>query len=204
MGGRGSHSKLESSSFTDFAEGDTDEKKFFGIGNGGDNDKWVMSLSEDERKAITGYTLADYGEINDYLRGKSYSGDISEDKLKQIENIKTGITGKILKAGVVVHRYDDGGFAGIEDSSELENLKPGSILTAKGFLSTSLVRKTGFGSIGYDIKLPKNFKKGQLVKQISEYQTEKEFLIDHGTKFKFTGLSKDGSENVVLQLEYLE
>lgn len=56
IGGRGSHSKLESSSFTDFAEDDTDEKQFFGIGNGGDNDKWLKSLSEEKQKAITEYT----------------------------------------------------------------------------------------------------------------------------------------------------
>ena len=203
MGGRGSHSKLESSSFTDFAEGDTDEKQFFGIGNGGDNDKWLKSLSEEKRKAITEYTMEDYGEINNYLRGNASS--IGEEQTKQIEDIREGITGSPLKSGIVVHRYDYGGFAEVENIYELENMEAGkTVLTAKGFLSTSLVRKTGFGDIGYDIKLPKNFKKGQLIKQLSMYPSESEFLINHGTKFKVTGVSTDERGTPVVQLEYLE
>lgn len=125
------------------------------MNNGGDNDIWYDNLSKDEKKSIYNYTVTKFRQINDYLRGKQDYKENSSytEKLKQnADDIQRGITQKSLKDNLIVYRYDNGGFAGINNISELKNLEKGAILETKGFLSTSVKRIASFGDIGYEIK----------------------------------------------------
>lgn len=176
------------------------------MNNGGDNDIWYDNLSKDEKTSIYDYTVTAYMRINDYLRNKQDYEETSSytKELKQkADIIQRSITQKPLKDNLIVYRYDNGGFAGINNISELKNLKKGAILETKGFLSTSVQRKASFGNIGYEIKLKKGSKAGQYIGGMSEFKSEKEFLIKNGAKMKILG-TKMKDANYILELEYIE
>lgn len=144
--------------------------------------------------------------LNNYLRNKQkYEGNsiLQKDFEETIGRIQKSISQTALKDNLIVYRYDDGGFAGVNNISELKNLKKGAILKTKGFLSTSVLRKTSFGNIGYEIKLKKGSKAGQYIGGMSKYKSEREFLIKHGAKMKVLGIKQDGNIPI-LELEYVE
>lgn len=201
MGGRGSsYNKNASKNFIDFTESSISSDDFFGVKDG-DNAKWIESLNKKQKESLVGYTVEDYRSINKYLRGESEGNDSIKEKIKNIQN---AISSSPLKSGIVVHRYDNGGFLGIKSIYDIDQKKIGEVIESKGFLSTSTKRTIGFGYIGYDIKLPKGFNQGQFIKKLSFYESENEFLINHKQKFKITGFSKDNYGTTIVQLEYIK
>lgn len=207
MGGRGSSSKKakKNERFEDFfrSEDYDAENSFFGVFNKGDNDKWYDSLSKFEKSNIISYTGSKYTDINKYLRdpdGFAGSDSYKKELKRQAGDIQAAITKTPLKKNIVVHRYDNGGFLG----KNVSDVIIGQTITSKQFISTSTRRKTGFGHIGYDIRIKKGSKAGQYIAGMSYYSTEKEFLIKHGAKFKVTGVSKDSYGYTVVQMDYIK
>lgn len=208
MGGRGSSSKKRIRSkeerFEDLIGSDYGtENSFFGVFNQGDNDKWYDSLSQFEKLNINSYTGNKYKDINKYLRNPDVfeeSDSYKKELRRQANDIQAAITKVPLQKSIVVHRYDDGGFLG-KNISEVE---VGKTITSKQFISTSTRRQTGFGHIGYDIRIRKGSKAGQYIGGMSKFGSEKEFLLKYGAKFKITGFSKDSYGNSVVQMEYID
>lgn len=143
---------------------------------------WLKVLLENEQDAVETYTGDAYYDMNKYLRGQLkttiYKNDIKRctDALKKAS----------LSEDVIVRRGSDYNMLrdlNIEITKENKDKMIGSIVTEKGFLSTSPDPDGGFsGSIEYIIKVPKG-SQAMYVDSISKHRGEKELLVNRNGKY---------------------
>lgn len=163
---------------------------------------WSDNLTEAESGGIHTYTGGAYESMNEYLRGRTK--DIDRDEKVAIKNAESALSKAKLPEDIIVRRGSDdislAGLAGkkvnaINAESWLDDNYQSLIgkgLEDKGFMSTSPIASGGFSSRGveYFIKLPKGTE-AAFVAPISNFVSEKEILINAGTRFIVNDIKKD-------------
>ena len=148
-------------------------------------DDWLKTISKNELESVQEYTGAAYEVMNDYLRGISdkYAGDWEKEQIKQAtEALKKASLPKetIVRRGSNYNMLRE---LGIDISEENKDKMIGSLVTDKGFTSTSPSLDSGLdGAIEYIIKVPKG-SQAMYIDNISLNQGEQEILINRGGKF---------------------
>lgn len=127
--------------------------------------------------ALKAYTGDGYRSVNSRLRNQpvKIGSDIEAKQIqagldKSFENAPT------VPRNMVVYR-------GI-DRDAIKGLKPGDSFIDKGFVSTTIKGTGEFkGGAKLEIRVPKG-SKGIYVASISKYKSEREMLLNRGSKFK--------------------
>lgn len=161
---------------------------------------------KDQLKSFHTYTTGAYEEINDYLRGLNRV--LGHEKT--IKNIKGFMESNnaVLKEELYVRRGSNYSslkhLLGLKERTThvviLENKENyiGKIGNEKAFMSTTPFNDkddTFDNGVEYIIKLPKGAR-GSYIAKISEFEKEKEFLLDSNSKFIIESI-EDISENTI-------
>jgi hypothetical protein len=171
------------------------------------HDDWVRNLSMKEKRAVSRYTGSSYHSMNDILRGKDlnkYDKDEIEYNTNYINDCIKALDKSVLKETVYVRRgasitslagmFNERDIAKQMGSSKWMNENANSLIGRisedKGFLSTTPITGKGFHSeIDFRIELPTGTK-AAYISPISNFQSEKEMLVQKGTRFIVTGVDK--------------
>lgn len=158
--------------------------------------KWLENISEEEKEAVTKYTSEYYETMNKYLRTGTLraSSRTIEHAKKVIESCSNALNKAMLPEDTIVRRGSDYNMLselGIDFSKQNKENVIGAIVTDKGFTSTSPYPSGGFSmDIEYLIKVPKN-SHAMYVAPISEYENEKELLINKGAMYRVDEIEYD-------------
>lgn len=143
---------------------------------------WITQLAPGEEKAVNIYTSSAYRSMNEYLRGLRKSTYYEE----EIKLATSALQKARLPEDVVVRRaagYNILQEMGYKDGDKISKFVGGTVKD-KGFLSTSPDPNGGFSSgIEYIINVPKN-SQAMYIAPISEFENEKELIINRGGKFR--------------------
>lgn len=156
---------------------------------------WIQEISFAEKKSVRVYTGNAYKEMNMFLRGQMPYTSYAEDINQATEALKKAS----IPEEVIVRRGSDYNMLkelGIDISEENKDKLVGTVVTDKGFLSTSPDIYGGFSEdIEYIIKVPKG-SQAMYVDTISKHEGEKELLINRGGKFFVEDVEFDSQSNV--------
>lgn len=149
-------------------------------------DDWVKLLTPEERHGVEVYTGSAYSDINKYLRGIRKSTSYSD----EIKYAKSALSKASLPETTIVRRGTDFDavkslFKEKQGSEIIANKEKyiGMVVQDKGFMSTTPMVGAGFNdSVEFIIKVPQATN-AMYVAPISSYESEKELLINAGTKF---------------------
>ena len=149
-------------------------------------DDWLQKITEEEERGVRIYTGGTYQSMNAYLRGLKTAEDVGQRIVKYVDWCASALEKANTPRDMIVRRGDNYNMLkdlGVDFSKgNLENIK-GSLVESKAFLSTSPDPRGGFDKdIEYVIKIPKG-SQGMYVDSISQYEGEKEFLLNRGGKF---------------------
>lgn len=152
-----------------------------------------QNLTDGEKRALEDYTRISHQNINAYLRGKLDKESLSYDKAKsdvkymdsvfEKSSVATETAGTVYR-GVITESKK------VSDSWE-SKLKVGSIVTDKGFVSTSesvetahsFSRNDYFVGVLYEIKIPAK------TKILGGSESESEVILNRGTQMKVTNVT---------------
>ena len=187
-GGRGSSKNREDKTFPDFYEPEKGKynidamnksEAYLGFENGGDTDKWLESLTQDETRGVNVYTGSAYDAMNKYIRtGNALNSEIE----KFTKDMQSALDKSVLTKNITVHRGDSGKVLGVKGMSQadmydkLSNMI-GTEFSFENFVSASPTRPWS-GEVQYHIKVPKGKGNGAYVKRYSQHQPENEFIIN--------------------------
>lgn len=163
--------------------------------------KWAASLSTSERDAIEDYTGADYSQINGALRGGMNAEKGQGQIARQAREIDSAISkAPPLDADTVLFRGMGKG-AGV-------TFKVGQEFSDKGFVSTSMDRNVGDDFAVGDgafirINAPKGTR-GAYVDLLSPNDTEQEFLLPRGSRFKVRKITKGKIGAAVIDVDLIQ
>lgn len=165
---------------------------------GYENVKTPQVLSNEEKNAIYGYTVADYQEINKYLRGEKLPYLIEEEQegLKVKSNMLVKALRKLPAYKGTVYRGTE-----LDDASILTimTMKPGDLIYMKAFTSTSLLKEKASG-FSTDVLFEIKSLTGRQVSHISEYPEENEVVLSPDTRYEISEISyKDQTIHVQLR-----
>jgi hypothetical protein len=153
-----------------------------------DQETLALKLSENEKAAVTYYSGSGYAEMNTLLRdpakfhahytggqpaavAQSYQAKIAA----RTETLQKAIDrAPVRKEPIVSWRGQQGAFPG----------KEGEVFELKGFQSTTINPHTATNFGGFNI-LEFHTKKGLYLGNQSQHASEKELLLNHGTKVRF-------------------
>ena len=185
----------KNANYKDFEnEGHGSEDKYFDKSA----NAWWRSLSDEERDSIETYTGSSYDRINEYLR-KGKLGSHQDEEVEQL--VKYAGSGlNQFKLDTNLKLYRQSGASLFSELTHLPHLTAanvnewvkamkgyiGSVVTDKGFTSTSTRDNIWGGRVHMEIQAPKGTK-GAYVRPFSQHMSEMEFLLNHGTKFKIVG-----------------
>lgn len=177
--------------------------------------EWESSLTESEVAGIKSYVNQSV-LINGYMReGDSYfdkfgssSGNLSKITKENAGNIKSALSKGEISKNIVVYR----GMS--SDVIQRSGIKKGSIVSDKGFMSTTFDKVmakeyagnkyTGDKGAVVKIKVKKGTKGQYITKTVNGYSggSGSEVLLQHGTKMKVTKIKKgkDGVTNVEMEV----
>lgn len=161
--------------------------------NNSNHDKWMESLSEEQKAVVNGYSTGDYGTLNEilrygeeaYLNNPLYAGTPMEYKQNMINNAQE-------LQGILDNYETTRGFTtyrGIGGSFDLDTIQDIEIFD-DGFMSTSLdydnVKRFAEtdNKVFFTIHVNDGSKAGAYIQELSSYGGEHEFLIKPGTQFK--------------------
>lgn len=144
---------------------------------------WLQTVDYIEKQGVITYTGSAYYEMNKHLRGiRKYP-----ERANDIKACKAALAKAKLPEETIVRRGSDYnmlrelGFSSITPETKSQVI--GSIVTDKGFVSTSPDPHGGFdSSIEYVIKLPQG-SQAMYVAPISLHKSERELLINCGGKY---------------------
>lgn len=179
-----------------------------------DHTEWLKTLDDKERKAIRTYTSNDYAYINKALRNDKVKDSEFKDDIKTLKKtlsnappltknitVTRGITNKGLEPmfGKEIGEIVMDALRGSRTSEALALKRlENAIITDKAFMSSSYVKGGWSGDIQVDIKLPKGYKNGAFVESLSEFSSEREYLVNAGTKLRIVGIEfKDGKAYII-------
>lgn len=178
-----------------------------------DSLKWQSKMNKDELNAVQLYTGHSYREINKYLRNGLMGSGKDEHMEQIIRNAFNGLNKFELKEGIMVYRkssssllsdlgvsYSEGLWgvnqADLKSFVDKINTRIGSVVQDKGFTSTSTRKDVWAGDVHYEIRVPAGTS-GAYVEHVSVHQSEKEFILNHGTYYKVTGARIENNVPVV-------
>lgn len=145
-------------------------------------DDWVKLVTSSEKNGVQVYTGSAYRDMNRYLRGQSSKTSYAD----EIKQCTAALKKASLPDEVITRRGSDYNMLkelGINITESNKDKFIGSIVTEKGFLSTSPSPYGGFsGDIEYVIRVPKG-SQAMYVDTISRHQGEQELLINRGGKY---------------------
>lgn len=145
-------------------------------------DDWVKLVTSSEKNGVQVYTGSAYRDMNRYLRGQSSKTSYAD----EIKQCTAALKKASLPDEVITRRGSDYNMLkelGINITESNKDKFIGSIVTEKGFLSTSPSPHGGFsGDIEYVIRVPKG-SQAMYVDTISRHQGEQELLINRGGKY---------------------
>ena len=163
---------------------------------------WEQSLQEPESRAIQNYAGPDYSGINGFLRGEmtekmvdawSSTSDMSVQDMAK--NIQSGIAKFELREPITVYRTCE------MDVFESLSQKVGSTFRDNGFTSTTVLNETvASGNVRMEINVPAQKGVGAYIASTLGHPEEHEFLLQRGTEFTVTGVSKSGG-NYTIRLD---
>lgn len=202
MGGRGSSSGVKKGGgFRTFGS-ERETYGFFGVGKGGAYDDWYDAATDMEKTEIYNYTDEDYMDINELLRsGKTSNPYINEET---VEKMDAAIAKFDLKRGITTFRGSSNTLIGGAKTVEQINAMKGTIVTDKGFMSTTTLKGEEFGGMKYKIRIPKGKGRGVYVDPMSAHQGESEFLLKRNTKFRIAGAEYDEFAETVCILDVID
>jgi SPP1 gp7 family putative phage head morphogenesis protein len=157
----------------------------------------LRSLPTAQQTALTGYTGASYHGINEYLRtGKP----ASKSAIRTIQKMDEAFMKQAAEIPENVVLFRGTRPTAFVEWDALKNIPIsdwiGQTLTDKGFISTSIIEKSGFKrDMNLEIRVPKGTK-GIFVKPISKFPDEDEVTLDRGTVFRIDSVTKDNDMNV--------
>lgn len=177
-----------------------------------ESDAFNEMMSEDEQDAIRGYTEADYSDIKDYLYQSSIDGDAMEYDFEDMARLETQIAHidaalekapipekpRPLYRGVIIPDHVDN----IDEWLD-RGYPEGGVIKKKGYLSTSLDPTVALKEYaGLENPNDENrqsvvmfefiSKKGAPIGNASsEYENEREVLVQRDSRFKVDSVSKD-------------
>lgn len=155
-------------------------------------------LKAGQKSSIRAYTGSAYGDINNYLRGKSTY--VSESTLTHVKNMDAGIATSKAKADFVVMR----GLApkAVNQYIAAGNFEVGKTMIDTGYVSTTSQHHTasGFkgGSEGYHMVI--RVKKGQSIAPVNDFSKnsgEGEFIMPRNSAFQILHIDKTAKVVVV-------
>lgn len=161
-------------------------------------DDWVKLITPSEKNGVQVYTGSAYRNMNRYLRGQSSITSYAD----EIKQCTAALKKASLPDEVITRRGSDYNMLeelGINITESNKDKFIGSIVTEKGFLSTSPSPDGGFtGDIEYVIRVPKG-SQAMYVDTISRHQGEQELLINRGGKYIIDDVEFDsyGSVNKI-------
>lgn len=164
------------------------EREEFLAQQGGD--AWLKSLSSDEAHALFVYTTNAYSTINQGLR----SGNPPDHYAKAISDANAALLKNSAPEDMLVKR----GVSNALFSQFAQNV--GKTFVDKGFTSTTIKESPTFGSTELTIHVFKGAP-GGYVAPISDFSTEREWLLPAGAHFKVLSATNNMGKNQVV-LEY--
>src|SRR5690606_17378962 len=136
---------------------------------------WSTSKAKTHLKDYTG---GDYKDMNYALRNRSFDSPAGKKAVKAANAImKNGIT---LPEGIkLTRRYDS--------STDIESIKPGSVVVDKGILSTSISSSVWSGNVKWNITLGPGVK-GIPARNFSNHPSEEEVLLPPNQRLLVTNV----------------
>ncbi|MCC5425078.1 ADP-ribosyltransferase [Clostridium botulinum] len=181
--------------------------------------EWADDLSVEEREALDGYIRREYKDINAYLRNdsKPVSGSTMEESRIQdrIEKITESLEKRPIPENVTVYRWCGAAEFGYEigkipEFKKFEEDFLNKDKLEKGYMSTSLSSEalSAFSSrkIILRLQLPQG-SKGAYVSALGGFGSEKEMLLDKGSKYHINKISKaiiKGKEKYIVDATLLK
>ncbi|NFI06682.1 hypothetical protein FDF97_07820 [Clostridium botulinum] len=181
--------------------------------------EWADDLSVEEREALDGYIRREYKDINAYLRNdsKPVSGSTMEESRIQdrIEKITESLEKEPIPENVTVYRWCGAAEFGYEigkipEFKKFEEDFLNKDKLEKGYMSTSLSSEalSAFSSrkIILRLQLPQG-SKGAYVSALGGFGSEKEMLLDKGSKYHINKISKatiKGKEKYIVDATLLK
>ena len=157
--------------------------------------RWLSEMDYDDRLAVETYTGWKYEDINPYLREGRYGSGDDPDMERLIDNATRGLNQFVLSENMHVYRKSDDdlfhdidvhlghGANSVREFVDQINASKGSVVSDKGFTSTSTRSSTWSGRVHFEIMVPKGTKCAY-VDSISRNHGERELLLNRGTNFK--------------------
>lgn len=151
---------------------------------------YQSKLSTGERSACLEYANMAYVKVNESLR----SGKTGDRRL--VEALDSAIAKSRVPTETVVYR-------GIQEGRDpLAKFKPGSVITDRGYVSTTGTRKVaeeyadgeGETHILMRIRVPAGHPAAPIPSRLSE---EDEYLLPRNSKFRIVGATKEGNSTIV-------
>lgn len=174
-----------------------------------DSLSWQGKMSKDELNGVVRYSGSTYRAMNDYLRTGKMGSGYDEKLEKLITDCSNGLSKYTIKENLLVYRKSSAAlfnqlgvslgysFQSREDFVKSINSFAGSIVTDKGFTSTSTRSKTWGGDVHMEIRVPKGTN-GAYIEHVSQHSSEKELLLNKGTNFKIVSARMEDNHPVVV------
>ena len=160
----------------------------------------TSGLTLAERDALKVYTSNQYRTINRTLRFSDVPGRNTTIG-RTVAEIDSALERSVIPRDVVVGRTFNGGF--LQGEIAAGNLKVGSTISDRAFVSTSTAINSSPSAAVMIIKVPKG-SRGLALQHISNYPEERELLLPRGSTFKVTKITHRQSEHSTLQGVVLE
>lgn len=145
--------------------------------------KWKSGMNYDEKDTVSAYTGDLYYSLNAALRAGDTAG--YEDEIKNLDSALSKFT---LKDNIVTYRGTSNKiFMGATSIEEINASMIGAVITDKAYMSSSVSKSIADNfEKGFILKInvPKGKGRGAYVRSLSNYKSEKEFLIARGSKFR--------------------
>lgn len=165
---------------------------------------WERSLEIEEGRAIENYSGPDYSGINGLLRGEmtqkmvdAWNSSTNMTVQDMADKIQSGIAKFNLRDPITVYRTCE------EDVFESLSQKVGSTFRDNGFTSTTVLNeKVASGNVKMEINVPAGKGVGAYIGSTLGQLDEHEFLLQRGTEFKVTGVSKS-AEGYLIRMDVI-
>ena len=160
-----------------------------------DADKWKSSLTSEEDFAIRSYTGIGYFNVNNALRGVlgninspvALTGGMTVGAIAR--DMDSALAKSTVRLPFTTYRGVDNRFTQLQNLLKAGDGAIGSVLTDKGFVSTTLDRETRTDNNIMRIRVPAGAK-GAYVESITSSSGEQEFILPRNSRFRVTGVTR--------------
>lgn len=160
--------------------------------------EWEKSMTSSESKAVTWYTGSAFWDLNQKLREVS-DEPLTPTQKKNVALMDAALAKTELTEPLAVYRGSGPELlGGASTVGEIKKLI-GATVTDSGFVSSSVSKAGSFSEpIAYKIIVPAGKGHGGYVNNISQHQSEMEFLMPRNSSFRITDVKKLGNKPCVI------